>query len=328
MDEIYKTNVLKDKLLHCDDLEDLKAEILPKLQQQRKAWQEKIEQIMQENKYSAREMAQLCEVSVPAVRKWCKGTLPQSREMFIRIGFAAHYDIEQMNHFLQRYGRYPQLYAKSMEDCICIFILSSDTLPHTYRCYRKLAESIQSDISGVQLNFQELYTTVEMEAHIRNIRDEETMRRFVQEHAGEYRKAYDKLYNYIQAFLQLNRISRVDETQISIQELAEQQNWSSSLRHCISEIRSRRWFPMRRKLISLGVHLNMDLEEINQMLTLAQMETLCTKNPEEAVLIFALEDARLNDAICCDGMDVLCDYVKNIFMQLDIGETECILADL
>lgn len=123
-------------------------------------------------------------------------------------------------------------------------------------------------------------------------------------------------------------MSSVDETQMSIQELAEQQNWSSSLRHCISEIRSGRWFPTRRKLISLGVHLNMDLEEVNQMLELAQMEKLCTKNPEEAVLIFALEDARLNDAICCDGMDVLCNYVKDIFAQLQMEDAEYILDDL
>ncbi|MBQ6889196.1 MAG: hypothetical protein IJN54_16985 [Lachnospiraceae bacterium] len=326
--DIYKTNVLRDELLHCDNLEDLKKEILPKLQQQRVAWQWKMKQIMRENQYSGREMAQLCEVSVTSVRKWCKGSLPQSREMFIRIGFAAHYDIEQMNRFLQRYGRYPQLYAKSLEDSVCIFILSSKTLPHTYYYYRKLLESMQTDISGVEPDVQVNYSTVEMEEHIINIRDEETMQRFVQEHAGEYRRAYDKLYDYIQEFLQLNRVSRVDEKQMSIQELADQQNWSSSMRHCISEIRSRRWFPMRRKLISLGVHLNMDLEKINHMLNLAQMETLCTKNPEEAVLIFALEDARLNDSICCDGMDVLCDYVKSIFIQLDMEGVEYILDDL
>ena len=325
---IYKTNVLRDEILQCDNLEDLKAEILPKLQEQRSAWQWKIRQIMQQNQYSSKELAQLCEVSAPSVRKWCKGSLPQSREMFIRIGFAAKYNLEQMNRFLQRYGRYPQLYARSLEDSVCIFILSSDTLPHTYSCYRKLLESMQADISGVEQEVQEDYSTVELEEYIINIRDEETMQRFVREHSGEYRKAYEKLYNYIQAFLQLNRVSQVDETRMSIQELAKQQNWSSSLRHCISEIRSRRWIPMRRKLISLGVHLNMDLEEINQMLSLAQMEPLCAKNPVEAVLIFALEDARLNDAICCDGTDVLCNYVKSIFMQLDMEDAEYILDEL
>lgn len=326
--DIYSTNDLEEELLQCDNLDDLEEEILPRLQEQRIAWQWKIEQILRENEYSVTEMAKLCEVSAPSVRKWCKGSLPQSREMFIRIGFAAHYDLAEMNRFLQRYGRYPQLYAKSLEDSICIFILSSKSLPHTYRCYRRLLESMQADISGRKPDAQTVYATTEMEAYITRIQDEELMRQFVQEHVGEYRSAYDKLYKYIQTYLNRNRMSSVDETQMSIQELAEQQNWSSSLRHCISEIRSGRWFPTRRKLISLGVHLNMDLDEVNQMLELAQMEKLCTKNPEEAVLIFALEDARLNDAICCDGMDVLCNYVKDIFVQLQMEDAEYILDEL
>ncbi|MGN0140958.1 MAG: hypothetical protein ACI4AD_01935 [Roseburia sp.] len=325
--DIYSTDALQDELIQCDNLDDLKAEILPKLQDQRIAWQWKIQQIMRENNYSGTEMAKLCEVSVQSVRKWCKGSLPQSREMFIRIGFAAHYDLSEMNRFLQRYGRYPQLYAKSLEDSVCIFILSSESLPHTYQCYRRLLESMQADISGGKPDEQEIYATVELEEYITNIQDEEAMRHFVQEHAGEYRMAYNKLYQYIQTYLNLNRISRVDETKMSLQELGEQQNWSSSLRHCISEIRSGRWFPTRRKLVSLGLHLNMDLDEMNQMFELAQMEKLCTKNPEEAVLIFALEDARLNDAICCDGMDVLYNYVKDIFMKLDIWDAEYMQDD-
>lgn len=326
--DIYSTNALSEKLLQCDNLEDLKADILPKLQEQRITWQWKIEQILRENKYSVTEMARLCEVSAPSVRKWCNGSLPQSREMFLRIGFAAHYDLVEMNRFLQRYGRYPQLYAKSLEDSVCIFILSSESLPHTYQCYRRFLESMQADISGTKPDSDSVYATVELEDYITRIQDEETMRRFVAEHAGEYRNAYNKLYKYIQTYLNRNRISSVDEMQMSIQELAKQQNWSSSLRHCISEIRSGRWFPTRRKLISLGLHLNMDLDAMNQMLELAQMEKLCTKNPEETVLIFALEDAGLNDAICCDGMDVLCNYVKDIFAQLEIEEAEYILDDL
>lgn len=326
--DIYNTGVLNDELLHCDNLEDLKKEILPKLQEQRSAWKQKIEQIMQENHYSCKEIAELCKVSAPSVRKWCKGALPQSRDMFIRIGFAANYNLKEMNSFLQRYGRYPQLYVKSLEDSVCIFILCSKTLPHTYQIYNNLLERMRAEVSGEDDMTEANYSTQEMEEKLQNVYDEETMSDFVYEHASEYKNAYAKLYNYIQAFLQINRTSRVDESQMSIQELAESQNWSSSLRHCISEIRSGRWFPLRHKLISLGLHLNMDMEEINKMLQLAQMEELCAKNPVEAVLIYALEDARLNDMIFCDGMDVLCNYVKHIFAQLELEDAEYILDDL
>lgn len=326
--DVYNTGVLNEELLHCDNLEDLKKEILPKLLEQRSAWKQKIEQIMQENHYSAKELAKLCKVSVTSVRKWYKGTLPQSRDMFLRIGFAANYNLKEMNSFLQRYGHYPKLYVKSLEDSVCIFILCSKTMPHTYQAYSDLLERMHVEIGGEECETEAHYSTQEMAEGLWNVYDEEAMSEFVYEHASEYKNAYAKLYNYIQAFLQLNRTSRVDASQMSIQELAESQNWSSSLRHCISEIRSGRWFPMRHKLISLGLHLNMDLEEINQMLRLAQMEELCAKNPVEAVLIYALEDARLNDMIFCDGTDVLCDYVKNVFEQLQLEEAEYIVDDL
>lgn len=326
--DIYNTGALNNELLQCDNLEDLKKEILPKLQEQRGAWKQKIEQIMQENHYSCKAMAALCKVSEPSVRKWCKGSLPQSRDMFIRIGFAANYNLNEMNGFLQRYGRYPQLYVKSLEDSVCIFILCSKTLPHNYQTYIELLERMRVEVSGEEDEKEANYSTQEMEERLQNIYDEDAMSDFVYEHVCEYKNAYTKLYNYIQAFLVLNRTSRVDESQMSIQELAESQNWSSSLRHCISDIRSGRWFPMRHKLISLGLHLNMDLEEINKMLQLAQMEELCAKNPAEAVLIYALEDARLNNMIFCDGMDVLCNYVKRIFLQLELEDAEYILDDL
>lgn len=44
--DIYSTRVLSDELLQCDNLDDLKADILLKLQEQRIAWQWKIEQIL------------------------------------------------------------------------------------------------------------------------------------------------------------------------------------------------------------------------------------------------------------------------------------------
>ena len=325
---IYKTSVLKDELLRCDDIEELRLEILPKIQEQRDAWKQKIEEIMTNNGYACKDMAELCGVSVTSVRKWSKGSLPQSREMYIRIGFAAKYNLDEMNSFLQRYGRYPRLYAKSLEDSICMFVLSSDTLSHDYKTYCELLERMKVDINGRGGAAKAIFSTATMQESILDIKDESEMEAFVLEHAGEYTSSYHKLYKHIQHYLQLNLTSSVDQSKMSIQELAESQNWSSSLRHCISEIRSKRWFPTRRKLISLGLHLNMDLEEINDTLELAQMETLCAKNPVEAVLIFALEDARLKGEIVCDGTDVLCNYVRDVFEQLEIEDAEYILDDL
>ena len=39
----------------------------------------------------------------------------------------------------------------------------------------------------------------------------------------------------------------------------------------------------------------MDADEINHMLDLAQMEHLCAKSPFESAIIYALENAKLED---------------------------------
>ena len=112
----YQTGVIAGFLDHCDSLSQLKDEILPLVEAQKCAWMKKIDQIMEDRHFSQNALASLCQVSRPAVGKWCRGALPQSRDMYIRIGFAAGYGLEEMNAFLQRYGRGPKLYAKSIED--------------------------------------------------------------------------------------------------------------------------------------------------------------------------------------------------------------------
>lgn len=105
--------------------------------------------------------------------------------------------------------------------------------------------------------------------------------------------------------------------------MASESVWSSSLRHCISEIRNKRWFPLRHKVISLGLHLNMDTEEINRMLQYAQMEPLYVKNPVEAFIMWAVEEVKLSspeDEIIPDGSSDLFDFIKDVIKQLGLDK--------
>ena len=42
---VYSTGIIEEILDTCDDIESLKQDLLPKLQDQRTAWQEKLESI-------------------------------------------------------------------------------------------------------------------------------------------------------------------------------------------------------------------------------------------------------------------------------------------
>lgn len=323
----YDTGAIFDMVTRCEDLDSFNSEILSILQDQRNAWQGKINQILREKGYTTRKMAQLCQVSETAVRKWRNGALPQSREMYIRIGFVAGYDVDQMNGFLQRYGRCPQLYVKSLEDSICMFVLRSSALPHTYETYQNVLEAVKKELQQVSDTDAGVCSTTQLSDYFSSISSREEMVEFIKQNAASYRAAYERLYGYIQVYLRYN-LTDGQQEQASFHSMATESRWSSSLRHCISEIRNKRWFPLRHKVISLGLHLNMDVDGINDMLRLAQMEDLCAKNPVEATVIYAVEDAKLNDLIFCNGSNDLCQYVKKIFQQLELTDSECLIDDL
>lgn len=328
---IYETRIIEKDLDNCEDLEDFMQTVLPKLQSMRLQWQKKIEQIFSSTGCSCRQFAQLCGVSEPAVRKWKNGALPQSRDMYIRIGFAAGYDLEEMNAFLKRYGRCPQLYAKSLEDIVCMFVLNSQTLPRTYAAYQKLLEYVHEEMENVPGTVGNVYPTYHLTGLVKDFRDEMQLLSFAREHVASFRDAYRRLYNYILLYLNLNLQSVSDNTTASFHAMATESHWSSSLRHCISEIRNRRWFPLRHKIISLGIHLNMDVDCINEMLEKAHMAPLYVKNPVEAAVKFAIEDAKVmseNDRIIPDGSNDLCSYVKRILEQIDLPECVSLIDDL
>ena len=120
----YETRFIREEIGRCEDLEELKARIFPLLQSQQELWMQKMQEILAESGLTKSAFAKRCRVSRVSVDKWCKGAIPKNRETFLRIGMAAEYDLEKMNQLLRRYGQYPELYSKSLEDCVCIYVLN------------------------------------------------------------------------------------------------------------------------------------------------------------------------------------------------------------
>lgn len=323
--EEYSTGALYDFVARSESIEEYKA-VLESLADQKQNWMSIIHSIMEENNFSAKKLAELCGVSRQAVQKWQRGSVPKNRETYIKIGFAANYDLEQMNHFLQRYGCFHKLYPKCLEDSVYIFVLSSDCIEHTYKSCETIIRMLKDEFSaGDNKPDMEVYTTSALEFNITNLQSLQEMISFVADNSQIYKQKYYKLYKYIEEFIQKNLLPDGDD---SVFLLANSQQWSSSLRQCVSEISQKKWYPQRNKMISLGIHLNMDVTQINDMLELAQMEHLCAKVPFENAIIYALENAKLEDKIYCDGTDDLCLYVKKILLSLNFDGIDFFLEEL
>lgn len=323
-----ETMYIKDEISKCENLEELKEKIFPIVKSQQEQWAGKVNEIISESGYTKSKFADLCGVSRVSVDKWCKGALPRNRETFLRIGMVAGYDVNQMNQLLQRYGRYPALYSKSLEDCICIFVLSNDYGDQTINKYQYILDKIKGSITRDDENESENISTVKFDARLAEVQDEDEMERFIADNIAIFSYAYHKFYAYVKMCI----YSNYQEFASSIFEMAEGQGWSSSLRQCVSAIRQNKWYPTRNKIISLGLHLCIEHDQIDEMLMLAHMEPLCAKNIFESVIMFILDDASLNDMLDAGSdeydPDQLCRYAKEILDDLKLPEIESFISEL
>jgi len=140
--------------------------------------------------------------------------------------------------------------------------------------------------------------------------------------------AYHKFYAYVKMHIRENYAGYAN----SVSELAAGQGWSSSLKQCVSAIRQNKWYPTRNKIISLGIHLSMEQDQIDEMLELAHMEPLCAKNIFESVIMYILSDASLSNMLDSSAEqfdpDDLIKYTRKVLTDLDLPGLESFVTEL
>ncbi|MCR5734206.1 MAG: hypothetical protein K6G22_06340 [Lachnospiraceae bacterium] len=322
------TEFLKDNISKCEDIKDLKETVFPMLETQKEQWMEKISGMIEQSRLSKTAFAKSCNVSRVAIDKWCKGAIPKNRETFLRIGLTARYDRKELDRLLQRYGGYPALYPKTLEDCICIFIINQNFVESWAEKYQEILDKIKTGIlSGKSAPANDI-DTVFIDNKLGDIQSEDELGKFIAENIAAFSTAYNKFYAYVEMCIVANYQGYAD----SVFELAEGQGWSSSLRQCVSAIRQKKWYPTRNKIISLGLHLSMDHEQINELLQLAHMEPLCAKNIFESVIMFILDDASLNNILEKEDEeydpDELCRYARDVLEELELPEIDVFISEL
>lgn len=323
----FNTVYMHDIVSRCESVDELREEILPMIKSQSEQWIKKIKEIIRETGLNQTEFGEAIGVSKMCVSRWCQGAVPRRRETFLRIGMLAGYNKENMNKLLQRYGRYPALYSKSLEDCVCIFVLEHNDLENPIEEYEYIVDKITEKILGRDKNEAENIPTEVFDEKLSEVKSETELEKFIDDNTDIFSKAYHRFFQYVEASIAANTGGTCN-----VHEIAEAQGWTSSLRQAVSAVRQRKWKLGRNNIISLGIHLAMELEEINCMLNLAHMEPLCANNIFESMIIYILEDASVNGVL--DTMsenydpDGLCVHAKKILEELKIPEGEKFLVEL
>lgn len=312
-----RTNDLYQSITKCEDINDMQS-FLDRHSEYFTNWKAFINYLLDSGGYSYTQFARLCNISRNTVISWCEdGKIPRSREQFIRIGFAVKMSLDDMNDFLQRYGKYPKLNAKNIEDSITIFSLCNQLNYNQCQELKKHFSSILNHIPEERKR-QKKYTyfsTIQLESELLSIRTLLDFETFIDKNTEAFTNSYINLSDFIDSYISLNTLndSQMTGTLNSfLTETIDNPRLVASYNTMLSKLRCHGIVPSRIYLLALGIHLSMTAEDINTMLRFAGMEPLCAKDKLESIILFAAEYAVIqNPEIEFSNALLLKQYTQN-----------------
>lgn len=312
-----RTNDLYHSLTKCEDIRDMQL-FLDQHSEYFTTWKAFINYLLDFGGYSYTQFARLCNISRNTVISWCEdGKIPRSREQFIRIGFAVNMTLPDMNDFLQRYGKYPKLNAKSIEDAVTIFSLCNHL---NYVQCLELKKNFSSILNHVleerKRNKEYVYfSTGKLESELLSIKTLQEFETFIDKNAKAFANSYVNLSDFIDSYISLNTLGsgEIAGTLNSfLTETIDNPALIASFNTMVSKFRCHGTIPSRIHLLALGIHLGMTADDINTMLGFAGMEPLCTKDKLESIILFAAECAVIqNPEIEFSNAFLLKQYTQN-----------------
>ncbi len=282
------TTKLNSEVEKCESLIELR-EILNNNSDYYYEWKNYINRLMERHHTNYVQMAKKCHCSKNTVKKWCReGIMPQNRDAFIKIALGFRLDLEETNRLLQHYGRYPKLYAKNMDDAVCLFVIRHYPKEgDAYECYLQLKQRLLLLLQEAQGETKAGKDTFQIEAGVLSQETQEEFELFVIENRQAFLECFTKLVDYLELFVK----AKSD----NIHHFVKTNELDFSYEKMLSALKKRGECPNRMRLILLGVNLNMSLEHINEMLSLAYMKPMCAKDNVECIVMYAVESAYLNN---------------------------------
>ena len=319
---------MEELIGRCEDAEELKNVIHTMISGRGKQWSCKIKELLEKSGYTISRFAGLCRVGRGTVYKWCAGSIPHKKETYLRIALTVGLNVEETDHLLKYYGSYAGLYAKRIEDCVCIYVLERFQGEEAVVRYDVLLEKMKEKISGGSFIEENDIRTDIFETRLMSVEDEEELDRFVEMNAPVFTLAYASYRKYLMAIID----EVCTDNNQTINGMAERQGWSASLRRSVYSVCQNTWYPTRNKIISLGLHLNRNRDEIDEMLEKAHMGMLSTGSVFDCVLIYILTSAGLNNVLDKENPDYdqnsLCRYARKVILELDLPEMEPLLWEI
>lgn len=287
-----RTCGIYDDVTRCEDIDDV-FQLLAQNQSLMVDWQAFIRGLLESCGMSYRKFALRCSMSTNTIISWCEqGQLPRSREQFLRVAFAAGMTVDETNSFLRRYGKYPQLYPKNIEDSIWIFALRHKMSWDEASALREHFEHNMPQVAKLERGSAFLDTQLVESALLRTDTVAE-LEQFMSDNAEAFSDTYHKLLDFIDSYVAAASMTGGKPRTLNafLSDRLHNKAIASTFSSMISRLRRHGTVPSRTKLIALGILLEMSPEHLNQMLQMAGMEGLCARDRLESLIIYATESA-------------------------------------
>lgn len=308
-----RTCGIYDDVTRCEDIDDV-YRLIKENDTLMTDWRAFICNLLESCGYSYRGFASRCGVSSNTIVSWCKrGQLPRSREQFLRVAFAAGMNVDETNDFLRRYGKYPQLYPKNIEDSIWIFALRHEMSWQQADALRGHFERYMPGVEGVKRG-KAFFDTQTVENELLKTETVAQLEQFIIDNADAFSDTYHKLLDFIDSHIAAATFEdgKTGTLNSFLSERLSDKAITSTFSSMISKLRKHGTVPSRTKLIALGILLGMPPEQLNTMLQMAGMERLCARDKLESLIIYATESAVvMNPGIEVSNAMLLRNFTEN-----------------
>ncbi len=314
-----RTDHFYDAISKCEDIDDIHM-LLDKYSNYFVNWKNFINYLLDSSGCTYTEFAELCGMSRNTIISWCeKGQLPRSRKQFIQIGFAVRMNSNELNDFLQRYGKYPKLNVKNIDDAVTIFALRNDLNYAQSVELKQHFSSVLCDILNRRRRSKgdslHCLATEQLESELLSVSTIVQFEAFVEQNIEAFAGCYTKLLDFIDSYVAMNTAD-VDGNHGTLNsflsECIDNPATAASFNTMISKLRRYGTIPSRISLIALGIHMRMTADDLNTMLALSGMEKLCARDKLESLIIFAAENAVIqNPGIEFSNAVMLRQFTKN-----------------
>ena len=321
------TEKLLDKVERCEDIDDIRN-VLKLHSEFYTNWKTYINGLIDlYGGYSIHKFAAKSGFSRNTVRSWCnQGLMPRSRKEYIKLGMGLGMNEDEINRMLQRYAKYPRLYAKNIDDVIYLFAIHNHKdFAYTERLRAALPDKFQKiELTRESARQNIIYNTSKVYQDLLTIQFEDELVSFIDDNLDMFAAVYNDLIKFIDDYIILNTFDYVnyiggDNLHSFLKSKIKDDRLVSLFDNMVTMLRKHRVIPDKTKLIAFGLYLNMNPGDMNLMLQKAGMEPLCARDKAESVVIFALNDIFLKNP----DLELSNKQLLERFMNDDKLKAEC-----